>query len=733
MSKFAHIQRGFDLTDGDIEAAVESREETKALLDQVARISAPNAGAAKLLLVFARLATTACEWMDGDLRIELVPAGDVTVFEVMTDLGGGMRERLFAPVAMNVPIDEYRRSVERLPQLIEPLLARNQEGGRLILTASADARRSSMPPASVHISQESLYGAAMPRAPTMPASHELNALPSIVETIKPPKEGGSTVGPLPVAPPPAAKGWRGFPGGGGPPPIPPGPPAAAAPAEPSPFRGMEVPERPQPSPFRGMDAPIPERAPASTRARGREPAAPPPLPVVSRAEAESEIDVQFEPTPEAPPVNRHATKARIPTPVMAQPAVKIPAKPAAGPPPIPLPAVAAPPPIPSPPAAAAPPPIPPPIVAPPPIPPAAAAPPIAPVPLPAVAVTPARPRMATIMGVAGPAGPFGINLPGVPPPIPAEAAAAPAVVPPPIPVAGPAAPAPVPIAKVAPTPAKVAPTRAKVAPTPAKVPAAAAKPPPIPTAPAAPEPAKVMLSEPPFDLDTLFSSVMPPAEAEAEKDRTRIQLITQPIPAPAKLPSSLMITPEVDEPFPMPLPATTASPPLPLVARILTPVMPKPLPNDAKTPRTPPVDLSGPGAAAKKGGRVAALRREEPESSPPAGGSDFPPLPLVGGTRRAPLPKLDPTPRAAMPRVAVPTDSEPPIPGVIGQRAVAPHGAKAMDVPTSKTPHVRGPATAGAAPKTAAASAVTSTKDLFDDQEPELEIDWGNSPPKPRR
>src|SRR5260221_7157832 len=93
MGAFTHIERCFELAEEDIASAVESREQTLALLRRMAEISEPNGGAAKSLLVFARMATTACEWLDGDLRVEIGAGRDRCVVEGGGEAGVGLPQR----------------------------------------------------------------------------------------------------------------------------------------------------------------------------------------------------------------------------------------------------------------------------------------------------------------------------------------------------------------------------------------------------------------------------------------------------------------------------------------------------------------------------------------------------------------------------------------------------------------------------------------------------------------
>lgn len=194
--EFAHLVRCLDVREKDVADAVLSREKTRALVLHLAGCSAPNTGVAKVLLVFARMATTACDWIDGDLLVELVGDDEVTVVEVLTELGGGLRERLFAPTAFRAPLAEFTRAIERVPHLVAPLASRSASVRRISLSASANVRRTSIPPPPIEIAAESLFA----RAPVLPRPDgERLALPVI--------EAGSTAEELPsieLDPAPAA-------------------------------------------------------------------------------------------------------------------------------------------------------------------------------------------------------------------------------------------------------------------------------------------------------------------------------------------------------------------------------------------------------------------------------------------------------------------------------------------------------------------------------------------------
>jgi hypothetical protein len=174
---FSHIERCLDLQEQDIVEAIASGDSTRALLARLAALSAPNTGCAKALLLYARMATTACAWIDGDLVIELVATGDTTVVEAATDLGGGLRERALPTLTLKAPLAEFARAISRVPHMIAPLSIQAQSPKRIVLTATASVRRTSMPPPPVEISTDSLFvrvpSAAVPKeeegAPVSPA------------------------------------------------------------------------------------------------------------------------------------------------------------------------------------------------------------------------------------------------------------------------------------------------------------------------------------------------------------------------------------------------------------------------------------------------------------------------------------------------------------------------------------------------------------------------------------
>src|SRR5688572_28594806 len=118
---FGHLERCGDLSEEDIVLAASSRAECAALLARMSEISAPATGAAASLSVFAVLASSACDWLDGDLVVELYEEEEITIARVMTELGDGMRERVFPPIKLKAPLAEWNVAIERNPDIVGSL------------------------------------------------------------------------------------------------------------------------------------------------------------------------------------------------------------------------------------------------------------------------------------------------------------------------------------------------------------------------------------------------------------------------------------------------------------------------------------------------------------------------------------------------------------------------------------------------------------------------------------
>jgi hypothetical protein len=139
--------RCIHISKAEIVEAAQSRDRCRALLFHLSSISRPRDGAPLVLLLFARLATLAGAWLDGDLRIELTADDGGTVFDVTTTLGFGLAERVFPQFRFAVPLGEFEGAVARVPPMIWPLRLEKRRA-RITLSATEQVRVSTIPPPS---------------------------------------------------------------------------------------------------------------------------------------------------------------------------------------------------------------------------------------------------------------------------------------------------------------------------------------------------------------------------------------------------------------------------------------------------------------------------------------------------------------------------------------------------------------------------------------------------------
>lgn len=162
---FEALTQCTELRDVHIVSAVRSSEAMEALLARFSIIAAPGKGAPIVMAVFARLGTTACDWIDGELRVEIWGDTTQTKLRASASIGGGFSEKLFADTVLRVPFEEFLRGIARAPKLIEPLKVM-ETGKRIVLTVSHEVRRTSLPPPMIGIDPRSLM--MVPAAPPMP-------------------------------------------------------------------------------------------------------------------------------------------------------------------------------------------------------------------------------------------------------------------------------------------------------------------------------------------------------------------------------------------------------------------------------------------------------------------------------------------------------------------------------------------------------------------------------------
>lgn len=152
---YSSLRHCTELRDAHITQAVTSSEEMEALLARFVEIAGPNKGAPIILAALARLGTTACTWIDGELRIEITGDAARTKIAVSSSLGAGFHEKCLADTLLPAPLEEFTRLLARAPKLIEPLLV-VETGARIVLRAPQEVRATSLPPPMVEIDRASL-------------------------------------------------------------------------------------------------------------------------------------------------------------------------------------------------------------------------------------------------------------------------------------------------------------------------------------------------------------------------------------------------------------------------------------------------------------------------------------------------------------------------------------------------------------------------------------------------
>jgi hypothetical protein len=139
---FGAMARSDDLTAAVLEAAAESPASLKSLFARAAEVAGPEQGWTRLLRVVPRVAVA--PWMEGELQVDFSGDDQGTTVSVYSVLGVGIRERLFSPFYLAVPIDEFQRAVVLTPDIIAPLRA-HQGRGRLTLAQGLRVRNKDIP------------------------------------------------------------------------------------------------------------------------------------------------------------------------------------------------------------------------------------------------------------------------------------------------------------------------------------------------------------------------------------------------------------------------------------------------------------------------------------------------------------------------------------------------------------------------------------------------------------
>jgi len=105
-TRYAPLARCSEFPEKDIIAALISRDECAGLLQRIAADPSPRSAARALLALVGRLATPACTWLEGELAVELFEEDGGIKVRVMSELGGGLRERVLPAITIGLPLDD---------------------------------------------------------------------------------------------------------------------------------------------------------------------------------------------------------------------------------------------------------------------------------------------------------------------------------------------------------------------------------------------------------------------------------------------------------------------------------------------------------------------------------------------------------------------------------------------------------------------------------------------------
>jgi len=131
------ISTSSDLGPEAVVQAASSSQELKRLVTRMAEVAQPEQGWTRLYKVIALVAEA--EWMEGDLQVDFNGDDKGTTLSFYAVLGAGIRERLFSPQYVAVPIDEFQRAVVLNPGVVAPLRA-HQGLNRMTLAKGARVR-----------------------------------------------------------------------------------------------------------------------------------------------------------------------------------------------------------------------------------------------------------------------------------------------------------------------------------------------------------------------------------------------------------------------------------------------------------------------------------------------------------------------------------------------------------------------------------------------------------------
>lgn len=188
MSDWSFVLDARDLTDELLAEAIESRADVRALLERLSQAISPNTGAGRVLLLFARMATSDCDWLEGGLRIDVIERDGGVVIETFTDIGGGLKERALPTVTLKCPLSELVQFIASDPKAIAPLVATRPGPDRLHLAADEVE----------HDDDDDEIEVAPPPAAKPPAPPRPDLKQTQIAVVRPPEKAAAPIAHLPT-------------------------------------------------------------------------------------------------------------------------------------------------------------------------------------------------------------------------------------------------------------------------------------------------------------------------------------------------------------------------------------------------------------------------------------------------------------------------------------------------------------------------------------------------------
>ena len=115
-------------------SAVRAPLPVRLTVEPAGTVAEVNAGAPNALLPLARLArlgSRGCDWIDGDVRVELEGDQERTSLDVFADFGGTY-ERMLPTVVFTAPLAEFEGFIASAPAALVPLEP-FRVGGKVVL------------------------------------------------------------------------------------------------------------------------------------------------------------------------------------------------------------------------------------------------------------------------------------------------------------------------------------------------------------------------------------------------------------------------------------------------------------------------------------------------------------------------------------------------------------------------------------------------------------------------